>query len=60
MVKNTKVERPTKNSEYELRFASANAQKGWRDLAATLRGPLADTWDFLTRTRWTSPRPTTL
>lgn len=50
MAKQTKVERPTKNSEYELRFASVNAQKGWRDLAATLRGPLADTWDFLTRT----------
>jgi hypothetical protein len=50
MAKQTKVERPTKKSEYELRFASANAQKGWRDLAATLRGPLADTWDFLTRT----------
>lgn len=31
MAKQTKVERSTKNSEYELRFASANAQKGWRD-----------------------------
>ena len=49
MARNTKVPRPTKNSEYELRFASREAQKGWRDLSATIRGPLTDTWDFLTR-----------
>lgn len=50
MPKRERVERPVKNGEYELRFASKDAQKGWRDLAATVRGPLADTWDFLTRT----------
>lgn len=44
------VPRPTKRSEYAIRYASAGAKKGWRDLAATIRGPLADTWDFLTRT----------
>lgn len=60
MVKNTKVERPTKNSEYELRFASANAQKAGGTSQPHCGVPLADTWDFLTRTRWTSPRPTTL
>lgn len=49
MSKETKVLRPTKKSEYELRFASREAQKGWRDLSATIRGPLADAWDFLTR-----------
>lgn len=37
-------------------FASREAQKGWRDLSATIRGPLADTWDFLTR----SPHEETL
>lgn len=45
-----KVERPTKKSEYELRYSSVGARKGWRDLCATIRGPMADTWDFLTRT----------
>lgn len=50
MAKETKVTRPTKKSEFELRFASRQAEKGWRDLAATIQGPLADTWDFLTRT----------
>ena len=50
MTKNLKVERPTKKSEYEIRFASAQAQRGWMNLKATIRGPLADAWDFLTRT----------
>lgn len=50
MAKQTKVERPTKRSEFEIQFASADARKGWRDLLATNRGPLTDTWDFLTRT----------
>ena len=50
MAKGSKVERPTKKSEYEIRFASVQARKGWSDLAATIRNPLADAWDFLTRT----------
>ena len=50
MARQTKVERPTKRSEFEIQFASADARKGWRDLLATTRGPLTDTWDFLTRT----------
>lgn len=50
MAKNTRVPRPTKKSEYTICFASVNAQKGWRDLVATFRGPLVDSWDFLTRT----------
>lgn len=44
------VPRPPKRSEYEIRFATTHAQKGWQDLAATIRNPLADAWDFLTRT----------
>lgn len=43
------VPRPPKKVEYEIRFATAEAQKGWRDLVATIRNPMADTWDFLTR-----------
>jgi hypothetical protein len=50
MAKESKVERPTKKSEYEIRFASVQARKGWANLAATIRNPLVDTWDFLTRT----------
>ncbi|WP_024792968.1 hypothetical protein [Tomitella biformata] len=28
----------------------AAAKKGWRDLVATIRNPMTETWDFLTRT----------
>ena len=44
------VPRPPKKVEYEIRFATANAQKGWRDLVATNRNSMTDAWDFLTRT----------
>lgn len=50
MVKRDTVARPLKKSEYEIRCASQAAQRGWNDLKATIRGPLADAWDFLTRT----------
>lgn len=50
MPKGNQVPRPTKKSEYAVVFASTNAEKGWRDLRATILGPLTDTWDFLTRT----------
>lgn len=44
------VQRPAKKSEYTIRFASAQAQKGWRDLVAVQRNAMADTYDFLTTT----------
>lgn len=44
------VPRPPKKIEYEIRFATTHAKKGWNDLAATIRNSLADSWDFLTRT----------
>lgn len=44
------VPRPPKKIEYEIRFATADAQKGWRDLVTTIRNPMTGTWDFLTRT----------
>ena len=50
MARGKKVDRPTKRSEYDIQFASVSAQRGWTDLCATIRGPLADAWDFLTRT----------
>lgn len=50
MARGNVVPRPAKKHEYTLRFASTNAEKGWRDLAATIRNPLADTFDFLTAT----------
>ncbi len=50
MAKASLVTRPAKKSEYEIRFATTGAQKGWRDLVATIRNSTADTWDFLTAT----------
>ncbi|TDP41435.1 hypothetical protein [Nocardia ignorata] len=44
------VPRPARKTEYQIRFATADAQKGWRDLVATIRNPMAEAWDFLTRT----------
>ena len=44
------VPRPPKKTEYTIRFATSNASKGWQDLVASIRSPLADAWDFLTRT----------
>lgn len=44
------VPRPTKKVEYEIRFATTQARKGWQDLAGSIRNPLTDAWDFLTRT----------
>lgn len=50
MARKDKVERPTKKSEYDIVFASRQAEKGWTDLKATTRNALVDSWDFLTRT----------
>lgn len=50
MAKEASVPRPVKKSEYVLKFATTQAQKGWRDLVATKRSTMSDTWDFLTRT----------
>lgn len=44
------VGRPRKRAEYELRFATGQAQKGWTDLLATTRNAVVDAWDFLTGT----------
>jgi hypothetical protein len=48
MAKPTAVPRPIKRSEYKIVFASRQAQKGWRDMAATKLSALADAWDALT------------
>lgn len=50
MPKSRRLERPTKKSEYTICCASVGGEKGWRDLVATIRGPLANSWDSLTRT----------
>ncbi len=44
------VPRPPRKVEYEIRFGTASAQKGWQDLLATTRNQMVDVWDFLTRT----------
>lgn len=41
--------RPPRKSEYEVRFATTEAQKGWRDLVATIRNPMTEAWDVITR-----------
>ncbi|TDQ02428.1 MULTISPECIES: hypothetical protein [unclassified Leifsonia] len=50
MAREKKVVRPTKGTEFVIEFATVQAQRGWTDLCATIRNPLADAWDFLTRT----------
>ncbi|AKF26231.1 hypothetical protein YH66_01005 [[Brevibacterium] flavum] len=44
------VPRPRKKNEFEIRFATTHAAKGWRDLVASIRNHMAETWDFLTVT----------
>jgi hypothetical protein len=46
----TGVVRPRKKSEYEIRFGTRQAEKGWQDLLATHRNAVVDAWDFFTRT----------
>lgn len=54
MPKETVVPRPAKKSEYVLKYATKQSEKGWRDLVATIRNPMSETWDFLTRTPQTT------
>lgn len=54
MAKETVVPRPAKRSEYVLKYATKQSEKGWRDLVATIRNPMSETWDFLTRTPLTT------
>ena len=42
------VNRPLKKSEYEIRFGTREAQKGWTDLLATTRSAMVDAWDHFT------------
>ena len=44
------VVRPRKKAEYEIRFGSRQAEKGWQDLRATHLNAIVDAWDFLTKT----------
>ncbi|WP_460753804.1 hypothetical protein [Myceligenerans cantabricum] len=44
MPRETLVPRPAKKSEYVLKFASKQSEKGWRDLVATIRNPMSETW----------------
>lgn len=48
------VPRPPKKIEYEIRFATTDAQKGWHDLVATIRNSMTESWDFLTHTPLTT------
>lgn len=50
MPKESTVPRPAKKSEYVLKYATKQSEKGWRDLVATIRNSMSETWDFLTHT----------
>lgn len=50
MAKATRVPRPTRKDEYEIYFASRDAERGWQGLTATTLNSLAAAWDHLTRT----------
>ncbi len=43
------VPRPAKRTEWQLVFATRDAEKGWTDLLATARNATVDAWDTLTR-----------
>lgn len=49
MSKDRAVQRPLKKVEFEVRFATREAEKGWIDARATARNALVDAWDYLTR-----------
>ena len=51
------VGRPLKRTEYQVVFATREAEKGWRDLCATTVNAMADAWDYLTKTPDASPLP---
>lgn len=42
------VPRPLKRTEWEIVFATREAQKGWIDLLATARNATTDAWNTLT------------
>ena len=50
MTKKDVVPRPLKKAEFQIQFATRQAEKGWTDLLGTTRNAVADAWDFLTRT----------
>ncbi len=44
------VARLQKKNEFEIRFSTRNAEKGWTNLLVTTRNAIVDAWDFLTKT----------
>jgi hypothetical protein len=44
------VPRPLRRTEYVLRFATREAEKGWTDLVATALNAAVVAWEFLTQT----------
>lgn len=42
------VPRPLKRTEWEIVFATRDAEKGWTDLLATARNATIDAWNTLT------------
>lgn len=48
MARGDRVPRPARKDEYELKFATRQAQVGWQALRATVPNALVDAWEFLT------------
>lgn len=44
------VPRPLRKTEYALRFATRQAEKGWTDLVATAVNAAVTVWEFWTQT----------
>ncbi|TQC42518.1 hypothetical protein EEB14_48435 [Rhodococcus sp. WS4] len=47
--KDSTVPRPLERREWQIVFATRNAEKGWTDLLATAGNATVDAWDTLTR-----------
>ncbi|WP_026818212.1 hypothetical protein [Arthrobacter castelli] len=47
--KQARVPRPLKKAEFDIRFGTNQAKRGWQDLLATKRNAIVDAWDFLAR-----------
>ena len=47
-MKEERVERPLRKSEFEIYFDTRSAMQGWRDFVATRRNEAVVAWDFFT------------
>lgn len=48
-MKDKRLQRPLKKSDYEIFLETKSAEKGWQDFVAARRNEAVSTWDALTR-----------